>query len=149
MIQKPWKLTRRKWWVANTYITARITSSSTPVMPVRGGVGRCQGDHGSPTGALPGLGRALPVLGMGMQVCLLGVLTWNSLEEPPVVLLWELRPGDEQVITPWSGQSKLLVSAFILICAQDSLSGLCFKFHLPIVGKDSGEEAGQHAERCD
>lgn len=60
-------------------------------MPARERVGRpCRQEQGSPTGALPGLGRGLSILGTGVQVCLLGVLTWNSLEEPPVILLWEL-----------------------------------------------------------
>lgn len=50
----------------------------------------------APTGAPAGVGRGLPIQGMGMQVvCLLGGLTWNSLEEPPVILLRELRPGEE------------------------------------------------------
>lgn len=42
-----------------------------------------------------------------------------------------------------------MVSIFISVHAQDTLSGLCFKFHLPIICKDTGEEAGQHTERCD
>lgn len=109
MIQKAWKLTRRKWWVANTYMTARMMSSSTPVMPVKG-VGRCWRGSGIPHGAPLEQGRGLPA-----------ILTWNGLEDPPVILLRELGPrGGTKNCTRESadlGETKLLASTFTPIYA--------------------------------
>lgn len=94
MIQNPRKLMRRKWWEANTYITARIKSSNTPVMPVRKrGEGHwnslCQAEIHSLLGTTSvggrwELGRHGPHRTWRARMA---TITWDSLEEPPVVLL--------------------------------------------------------------